>query len=167
MAWREDRLNDVPQEDRRPTPMRRLLLVIGSAALLLAMASDALAVLGRHVGFAINGSIELFQVCAVLALSSAILIATLDSRHAAVDLLLGRVSERGRTWLGHLAAAASAAAFGLITAGSIWVAIDLWPTHEMTEQLGIPLRGFRLFWIACGAAVTFFFLRGAVRGRRP
>jgi TRAP-type C4-dicarboxylate transport system permease small subunit len=146
--------------------MRRLLLAVGAAALLLAMASDALAVLGRHVGFAVNGAIELFQVCAVVALSSAILIATLDARHAAVDLLVLRVSDRGKAWLGHLAAAACAAAFGLITIGSIWVAIDLWSTHEMTEQLGIPLRGFRLFWIACSGAVTLFFLRAAIRGKR-
>jgi TRAP-type C4-dicarboxylate transport system permease small subunit len=159
-------LNDVPQQNRRPTPMRRLLLATGSAALLLAMASDALAVLGRHIGFAVNGSIELFQVCAVVALSSAILIATLDGRHAAVDLLLLRVPDCGKAWLRVLARAAGAVAFGLITIGSIWVAIDLWPTHEMTEQLGIPLRGFRLFWIACSGTVTLFFLRMAIRGNR-
>ncbi|CAN5612952.1 hypothetical protein BH10PSE14_BH10PSE14_08760 [soil metagenome] len=159
-------MNDVPQENRRMMPMRRLLLATGSAALLLAMASDALAVLGRHVGFAVNGAIELFQVCAVVALSSAILIATLDGRHAAVDLLLQRVPDRGKVWLRFAAAGASAAAFGLVTIGSTWVAIDLWPTHEMTEQLGIPLRGFRLFWIACSGTVTLFFLRTAIRGKR-
>lgn len=159
-------MDDAPQQDRPPTPLRRALLGVGSAALLLAMASDALAVLGRHAGFAVNGSIELFQVCAVIALSSAILLATLDSRHASVDLLLGRVSERGRGHLEKFGALASAAAFGLLTAGSIWVAIDLWGSHEMTEQLGIPLRGFRLFWIACAAVVTIFYLRRLVRGRR-
>lgn len=159
-------MDDAPHQDRPPTPLRRLLLGLGSAALLLAMASDALAVLGRHTGFAVNGSIELFQVCAVIALSSAIVLATIDARHAAVDLLLGRVSDRGKARLRLVGALASAAAFGLITAGSVWVACDLWATHEMTEQLGIPLLGFRLFWIACCIAVTVFYLRALWRGRR-
>lgn len=163
---REDRLDEVAQQDRRPTAIRRLLLATGSAALLLAMAADALAVLGRHVGFAVNGAIEIFQVCAVVALSSAILIATLDRRHAAVDLLLLRAAPQARVWLDRLAAVASALAFGLVAIGSIWVALDLWPTHEMTEQLGIPLRGFRLYWIACCVVVTLFFLRAALRGKR-
>lgn len=166
MTRREDRLDDAPHQDRPSTPLRRLLLGLGSAALLLAMASDALAVLGRHAGFAINGSIELFQVCAVVALSAAIVLATVDARHAAVDLLLGRVSDRGKAWLRALGALASAVAFGLITAGSTWVAWDLWATHEMTEQLGIPLSGFRLFWIACGLAVTGFYLRALWRSWR-
>ncbi|MES2044467.1 MAG: TRAP transporter small permease subunit [Pseudomonadota bacterium] len=159
-------MDDGPQENRRSGVLRRLLLALGSAALLLAMASDALAVLGRHAGFAVNGSIELFQVCAVIALSSAIVLATIDARHAAVDLLLGRVSDRGKVRLRLAGALASAAAFGLITAGSIWVAGDLWATREMTEQLGIPLLGFRLFWIACGLVVTAFYLRALWRGLR-
>ncbi|MFA5966746.1 MAG: TRAP transporter small permease subunit [Sphingomonas sp.] len=97
--------------------------------------------LGRHVGFAVNGSIELFRVCAVVALSSSILLATLDARHAAVDLLLLWVPDRGKAWLGYLAAGASAAAFGLITIGSIWVATGLWSTVSATAAA--PARGDR------------------------
>lgn len=139
----------------RPGPVQRLLLITGSAGLLLAMATDGLAVLGRHVGFAVNGAIEIFQVCAVIALSSAILIATLAERHAAVDLLAGRLPQGAQRGLAIAGRVAAFAAFVILAVGSAWVSADLWPTREMTEQLGIPLRGFRLFWLAacCCAAV--------------
>lgn len=136
------------QQPPRSGPVQRFLLIVGSGGLLLAMATDALAVLGRHVGFAVNGAIEIFQMCAVVALSSAILIATLAERHASVDLLAGRLSpgiQRGLAIAGRVAALA---AFIVLGIGSAWVTADLWPTSEMTEQLAIPLRGFRLFWLA-------------------
>ncbi|RYY45362.1 MAG: hypothetical protein EOP59_04575, partial [Sphingomonadales bacterium] len=75
---------------------QRLLVFAGSAGLLLAMATDALAVLGRHAGFAVIGSIEIFQMMIVIALSSAILLVSLMNRHATVDLIVGRASERTR-----------------------------------------------------------------------
>lgn len=142
-------------EPPRPGPVQRLLLVAGSAGLLLAMATDGLAVLGRHVGFAVNGAIEIFQVCAVIALSSAILLATLAERHAAVDLLAGRLSPGAQHALAIAGRLAALAAFIVLGFGSAWVSADLWTTHEITEQLAIPLRGFRLFWlIACCAAAV-------------
>jgi len=142
-------------EPPRPGPVQRLLLIAGSAGLLLAMATDGLAVLGRHVGFAVNGAIELFQVCAVIALSSAILLATLAERHAAVDLLAGRLPPRSQHWLAVAGRVAALAAFVILAVGSAWVSSDLWPMHEMTEQLAIPLRAFRLFWLAaCVAAAV-------------
>lgn len=146
-----------------PGRVQRLLLIAGAGGLLLAMATDALAVLGRHVGFAVNGAIEIFQVCAVVALSSAILIATLADRHAAVDLLFGRLSPGKRRALAIVARLAATLGFFALAAGSIWVSIDLWATHEMTEQLAIPLRGFRLWWILCCTLAGLWSFRALIR----
>jgi TRAP-type transport system small permease protein len=144
------------QPSPRPGPLQRILLVTGSTGLLLAMVTDGLAVLGRHTGFAVNGAIEIFQVSAAVALSSAILLATLTERHAAVDLLSGRLSPRLQHVLAITGRLAALAGFIVLSAGSAWVSADLWPTHEMTEQLSIPLRAFRLFWLAaCLIAVGY------------
>jgi hypothetical protein len=54
-------------------------------------------------------------------------------------------------------------AFVILAAGSAWVSMDLWPTHEMTEQLAIPLRGFRLFWLAACIAAAIYSAVALVR----
>lgn len=134
--------------------LQSILLVIGSAGILTAMAADAIAVLGRHIGFTLPGSIEVFQVAAVVALSVAILLASLNDRHAAVDLLIGKAGPKlGRT-LFLVGRAALALTFALLCIGSAWVSADLWSTQEMTELLGLPLRPFRLVWIVCSGAVA-------------
>jgi len=56
--------------------------------------------------------------------------------------------------------------FALLCAGSIWVSADLWPAHEMTEALAIPLRPFRLFWIVCSGAGAVHFAIQFVRRLR-
>jgi len=149
-----------------PQMRRSVLLAIGSAGLLVAMAADAIAVLGRHVGFTLPGSIEVFQVAAVVALSTAILLASLNDRHASVDLLVGRASPRFGKILFLTGRLALALTFMLLCAGSIWVSADLWTTAEMTELLAIPLRPFRIFWIACSGAVAAHFALQFVRGLR-
>ncbi|MES2441326.1 MAG: TRAP transporter small permease subunit [Pseudomonadota bacterium] len=153
---------DAPREGR----LARIVAGIGSAALLVAVATDAIAVIGRHTGIAFLGAIELFQMAALTATSAAIVLTTLSGRHAAVHILTEHVSARPRRLIlaaGHLT---SALAFVLLCAGSMWVAADLWPTHEMTELLGIPLRVFRLMWIGCSALVAGLFLLRFVRELR-
>jgi len=132
----------------------------------VAMASDAIAVLGRHVGFTLPGSIEVFQVAAVIALSMAILLASLNDRHAAVDLVVGRASARTARALFLFGRLALMLTFALLCAGSIWVSADLWSTHEMTEILAIPLRPFRLFWIVCSGLAAIHFARQFLKAAR-
>ena len=55
----------------------RVAFVVGSMGLLGAMSADALAVLGRHVGLPLLGSIEIVQACVVLVASAAMIGATL------------------------------------------------------------------------------------------
>ena len=158
-----DSLTEAPET---LSPTQRFLVFSGSAGLLLAMATDALAVLGRHVGFALIGSIEIFQVCMVVALSSSILMVSLRNRHATVDLLVGRASGRTKVMLAQIGRAALALTFGLVAAGSIWVAVDLWPTTEMTELLAIRIAPFRLIWIAACTIAALHFAIAFVRGLR-
>lgn len=153
------------RDDRPPGgPWHRVLLFAGAVGLLAAMATDALAVLGRHTGFALKGSIEIFQVCAVVAISAAILLATIADRHAHVDLITGLLSDRMQRVLDVAGRVATILAFSVLTVGSAWVAIELWPRHEITEALAIPLAGFRLFWVLCCLAGGAWSVRLLVRG---
>lgn len=145
-----------PESDRPIGAAGRLLQLLGGIALLVCMGTDALAVLGRHTGFAINGAIEIFQVFAVIALSSSILLTTMVDRHAAVDLLMGRLARPWQRRIVIFGRLAVSLAFAALAAGSIWLSADLWPTHEITEQLALPVAGFRLFWLVCCGAASLW-----------
>jgi TRAP-type C4-dicarboxylate transport system permease small subunit len=138
---------------------------IGSAALLLAMSIDAVAVLGRHLGWPLLGAIELVQACIVLAASAAIIVATLRGAHARVHILTERLPERWQRRLEIIADVAAASVFLLIAAGSAWMSNELWGGHEQTELLHIPLRWLRLFWLSAALLVAGLFVVRAVRGR--
>lgn len=157
-------------EAEKPEPKRGALRVIltgiGAGGLAIAMATDALAVLGRHVGFGVHGSIEIFQMAAVVALSCAVLFACLDDRHASVDLLVSRLSDAGRHRLRLAGFLALAIAFAAVAAGSLWVSHDLWDTMENTDILAIPVRPFRLIWLAASCAATVHFVIAFVREAR-
>ena len=51
--------------------LTRISFLLGSAGLLVAMSADAIAVLGRNVGFTFLGAIEIVQASVVLAASAA------------------------------------------------------------------------------------------------
>ena len=162
--------NGLDQQSHTDTPragrLTQIVTGIGSVALLVAVATDALAVVGRHTGFAFLGAIEIFQMAALTATAAAIVLTTLSGRHAAVHILTEHVSRRPRRIIlatGHLT---SALAFIVLCTGSVWVAADLWPTHEMTELLGIPVRLFRALWILASALVAGLFLLRFVRELR-
>lgn len=159
----EDAIQDESAPRRR---LRRFAEALGACGMVVAMASDAIAVIGRHIGIALLGAIEIFQFSALVATASAIVVATLRRRHATVHILVDRLPEKRRHQIGRLSAAASALTFGLFALGSAWVVQDLWHTHEMTELLAIPLQPFRLFWIACAALVCGLFIIDAIRGQR-
>jgi TRAP-type C4-dicarboxylate transport system permease small subunit len=149
------------------TKRQRVLVGLGAVSLFGAMAADGVAVLGRHAGFALLGSIEIFQAMLVVALSCAILLASVMERHAAVDLLLGRVSAPARRHLTSIGKVSLAVTFGLLSLGSACVAYDLWGTHEMTEVLGVPLLPLRLVWVAASGLAALYFAGSFFRGLRP
>lgn len=166
MACAERHMDDAPGTPDAPRRGQTFLLVSGSAGLLTAMATDAIAVVGRHAGFAVIGSIEIFQVSVVVALSSAILFVSRMNRHATVDLVVGRASATVKRRLAQIGRLTLALTFGLIAAGSAWVASDLWPTSEMTELLSIRLAPFRAIWICACTLATVHFIAEFVREAR-
>lgn len=127
------------------------------------MAIDALAVLGRHTGISLLGSIELVQTTVVLIATSAMISATLAGTHAAVHILTERLPARANRVLARFANFLSAIVFLLMVAGSSWIATDLWSGFEQTELLQIPLRWFRLLAIFAFALVAGLFLLAALR----
>ena len=155
-------------EDREPQTRvglaRAALRWVGAAGLLVAMASDALAVLGRHAGFAVPGSIEIFQMSIVVAISCALLLTSFDRRHASVDVLTARASAAWLRRLNRGASAALALSFALILAASALAIHDLWDTGEATEILALPVGPFRIIWAAAMLAGTIHFALDAVRG---
>lgn len=155
-------------------PGRRVLarlsqasFVAGAMGLLLAMAVDASAVIGRHLGAPLLGSIELVQTCVVLMGSSALVGTTLRQRHASVHLVTERLSPSPRELLRRVASALSAAFFLVIALGSLIVMRDLWAGDERSELLGLPYVPLRLFFTASVLAIVVLFAIAAVSKPAP
>ncbi len=66
----------------RPSRTHAVLVIVGGGALLAAMAIDGLAVIGRHVGWPLLGSIEAVQAAVLVSGCVALLVATRARRHA-------------------------------------------------------------------------------------
>jgi TRAP-type C4-dicarboxylate transport system permease small subunit len=152
--------------DREPSGgFRAALFYVGAAGLLTAIGADALAVLGRHVGIPLLGSIELMQAAILLASSAAIVLATVAKRHAVVHLLIDRLSGPSRDAMERLHAFLSAVFFAALAVGSIWIAFDLRDGHEQSELLRIPYAPLRLLSIAAVLTVTVIYLFRVVERR--
>lgn len=133
------------------------------------MATDTIAVAGRHLRTPLLGSIEIVQACIVLAASAATIGTTLAGGHMIVTLVVERLDSARAVQVRRLADLFSALFFGALAAGSLWLAVELWNAHELSETIGIPLRWFRALWCVSAVVVTVLFLRDAVRprSRRP
>lgn len=162
----------MPPRFDKPPPVRggllpRISFTLGAAGLLTAMAADAVAVLGRHVGFTVLGAIEVVQASVVLAASAAMVGATLSGAHARVHILIERLGPIWHRRFDRGADMGSCLFFLFLAAGSAWVAADLWPGYEITEILGLPLRWLRLVWIgSCLLIALLFLLRAVGKGGR-
>lgn len=123
--------------------------------MLVATATDTLAVLGRNLGLPLVGSIEIVQAAVLVSGTAALVLATGSDEHARVKILTRRLMGAGRSGSRLLGALAAAVLFAALAAGSIWVAADLWPAGERSELLGIPWRWLRLVanagLLACAA----------------
>lgn len=140
--------------------------LIGSAGLLVAMSTDALAVLGRHLGLPLLGSIEIVQACIVVAASSAMVGATLNRTHAEVHILTERLKPASRALLARISDLLSAAFAVVLVVGSVWIASDLWGGHERTELLHIPLAPLRIVWCASAALIAILLVVRALAPKR-
>lgn len=163
---------DAPADERTEivpdtrSPLQRAVFALGAFALAGAMATDAIAVAGRHLGVALLGSIEVMQALIVLLATSAMLMTTLVDGHARVRIVLEKVSQPTVLRLERLSDIASAIAFLWLAAGSIWLAHDLWAGIEVTEILNLPLRWLRVVWIGgCLVIAALFLVHARSRGR--
>jgi|SRR5580704_490627 TRAP-type C4-dicarboxylate transport system permease small subunit len=138
--------------------VQRWLFYVGAAGLLFAIGADAVAVLGRHVGIPLLGSIELMQAAILLASSAAIVLATVAKKHAVVHLLIDRLSPRRRSIMERVHALLGAVFFAALTVGSVWIAFDLRNGHEQSELLRIPFAPLRIVSIVAVLAVTVIYL---------
>lgn len=130
------------------------------------MATDAVAVLGRHVGWPLLGAIEVVQACVVLAASAAMVLATLHETHARVHILTEHLPERWQARLARAANSSAALTFGVIACGSSWLLAELWFGHEETELLRIPVRWLRLFWVCASVLIAGLFVVRAYRKKK-
>jgi TRAP-type C4-dicarboxylate transport system permease small subunit len=146
--------------------LSRICFWVGAAGLLIAMAVDALAVVGRHARVPLLGSIEIVQACIVVAASAAMVGATLSRGHAAVHILLERIPFAARRALERFADLMGAVTAALLFAGSIWIVADLWGGHEHTEILRMPVKPLRLFWCASALLMAVLFLVRALAPSR-
>ena len=145
------------------TALRSLMIWTGGIALLGATAFDTVAVIGRQVGFAVHGTIELIQAAVLIAGSLALIAATAANNHARVRLLVNRL-DRSREWLERGSDLLTALFVLALLAGSGWLAIDLWGSHEVSEIAGVPWRWLRLFANLALAVVAALALLAFVRG---
>jgi len=141
--------------------VQRGLFYVGAAGLLFAIGADAVAVLGRHLGIPLLGSIELMQAAILLASSAAIVLATVANKHAVVHLLIDRLPPRRRAVMERVHALLSAVFFAALAAGSLWIAYDLRDGHEQSELLRIPYEPLRIVSIVAVLAVAAIYLARA------
>lgn len=149
-----------PQDDdiEADHGVQRWLFYVGAAGLLFAIGADAVAVLGRHLGIPLLGSIELMQAAILLAASAAIVLATVAKKHAVVHLLIDRLSPGQRSVMERVHALLGAVFFAALSIGSVWIAFDLRNGHEQSELLRIPFAPLRMLSIVAVLAVTAIYL---------
>jgi TRAP-type C4-dicarboxylate transport system permease small subunit len=141
--------------------VQRWLFYVGAAGLLFAIGADAVAVLGRHLGIPLLGSIELMQVAILLTSSAAMVLATVAKKHAVVHLVVDRLSPRQRIVMERVHALLGAIFFAALAAGSIWIAFDLRNGHEQSELLRIPYAPLRIVSIVAVLAVAAIYMARA------
>jgi hypothetical protein len=124
--------------------LNTLMVWAGGAALLAATAVDTAAVIGRQVGFAIHGAIELIQAAVLVAGSLALIAATIANNHARVRILVERMG-RLQPWAERGGDILTIVFLAGLLAGSAWLSADLWHSHEISELAGVPWRWLRLF----------------------
>ena len=158
-----ERLPEGEPQSRVAQILTTASFLVGSAGLLTAMGSDALAVIGRHTGIPFLGSIEVVQAAVILAAASAMVAATLARSHATVHIVIERLSPLWRDRFERFADFLSAVFFAVMAGSAIWISTELWDAFETTELLGIPLKPLRLVWCFSASLMVVLYLVSAFR----
>jgi len=147
--------------------LTRLSFGLGAFGLLGAMLIDSSAVVGRHLGMPVLGSIELVEACVVLMAAASLVGTTLGHGHASVHILTQQLSAAGSARLQRVSDVLSALFFAVLALGSLVVARDLWGGDERTELLGLPLLPLRALWCVSALGIVALFMAAAARGAMP
>jgi TRAP-type transport system small permease protein len=147
--------------------LRSALVWVAGGALLVAMATDTLAMLGRHLRMPLLGSIEIVQAAVLLASVGALLLATAFDAHARVHLLQRRLAPGSRLALERFSLLAAVGLVLALLAGSLWITADLWRGHEESELLRIAWRPLRLAVLLLLCGLLAILLRRLINRRLP
>jgi TRAP-type C4-dicarboxylate transport system permease small subunit len=145
--------------------LTRVSFLVGAFGLLGAMLVDFTAVIGRHTGIPLLGSIEMSEVCIVCMASASLFGVTLERGHASVHLLTERLSERRKLAFARASDALSALFFAFIFGGSTVLLCELWHGAERSELLGLPIVPLRVIVCASLAAIVLCFALRALHLR--
>jgi TRAP-type C4-dicarboxylate transport system permease small subunit len=150
-------------KDDKATLVRGPLFYVGAGALLIVMAVETVAVIGRHIGWPLLGAIEIIQAAILIAACAAAVSATLNQAHATVHLLTDRLPQIVKQWLLRFDSLLSALFFAGLTVATVWLAMDFWNAYEESELLHISFRPLRAVTALATAAIAIVFLYRAVR----
>ena len=138
----------------------KLSFITGSVALLCMVAIDFVSVVCRHLRVPLNGSIELIQACITVAISAAVVGATLTASHAAVHVLTERMSPAWRQRCRRLADLACVLYFTAVAVGGFWLLGDTINGDERSDLLRLPITPLRIIWaVSLGLAGLLCLLR--------
>lgn len=139
--------------------LRQSLVWLGGAALIYATVIDTASAIGRNIDVPLKGSIELVQAAVLVAGSLALLFATITESHARVHLLVDRLQGKAVQFVHRLSDLLTILFVGAVLAGSVWLSVDLWGEHEVSELLDVPWRWLRLFANLSLAAMLLVLLQ--------
>lgn len=146
--------------------LKQAVIWTGGAALLAATTVDTVAVVGRHVGLPLTGSIELMQAIVLVSGAIGLVIATWDNAHARVRLLVERLGPGSRSLADRASDLVTLVFLLCQLAGSLWLSADLWDGYEQSEILGIPWALLRMIANLCLAACAVLLVLRLVRRRK-
>ena len=150
-------------QNEKATLSRGPLFYVGAGALLIVMAVETVAVIGRRIGWPLLGAIEIIQAAILIAACAATVTATLNQAHATVHLLTDRLPTTIKQWLLRFDSLLSALLFAALTIATVWLAMDFWNAYEESELLHISFRPLRAITALATAAIAIIFLYRAVR----
>lgn len=143
--------------------LHSLMVWTGGGALLAATAVDTIAVVGRQVGFSVHGAIELIQAAVLVAGAIALIAATVANNHARVRIVVERLG-RARPSVERISNVLTLCFLTALLVGSVWLAVDLWGSHEISEVAGVPWRWLRLFANFALVVMIGVVVRDTLRG---
>ncbi|MGH1470322.1 MAG: TRAP transporter small permease [Cellvibrionaceae bacterium] len=149
----------------KKSPFIIIIESLGAIALVGMIILITISVIGRHLNIPVPGSVEIVEILIVIVASTGILFATIQRSHASAKLFVEHLPARIAHFIERIGLLVGLLIMLTITAGSIWLLIDVWNLHETSHLLEIPIVPFRIFFTACafGTSLVLFYQMIATR----